>query len=104
MGWLGVINIVLGAFNLVRTSAYRACGGYEALRLTIVDDVKLGLLLQTKEKKRVLMASLDINRPAAMEQLKILGEQAGVAVGGPGNGGVANDIGGGDGWIGHECT
>jgi len=39
---------------------------------------KLGLMLQTKEKKRVLMASLDVNRPAAMEQLKILGEQAGV--------------------------
>jgi signal recognition particle subunit SRP54 len=28
---------------------------------------KLGLLLQSKEKKRVLMASLDVNRPAAME-------------------------------------
>jgi len=39
---------------------------------------KLGLLLQNKEKKRVLMASLDVNRPAAMEQLKVLGEQAGV--------------------------
>jgi signal recognition particle subunit SRP54 len=39
---------------------------------------KLGLMLQTKEKKRVLMASLDVNRPAAMEQLKILGEQANV--------------------------
>ncbi len=39
---------------------------------------KLALLLQTKEKKRVLMASLDVNRPAAMEQLKVLGEQAGV--------------------------
>ncbi len=42
-------------------------------------SAKLGLLLQTKEKKRVLMASLDVNRPAAMEQLKILGEQAEVA-------------------------
>jgi len=42
-------------------------------------SAKLGLLLQTKEKKRVLMASLDVRRPAAMEQLKILGEQAGVA-------------------------
>ncbi|HXC56514.1 MAG TPA: signal recognition particle protein [Rhizomicrobium sp.] len=40
---------------------------------------KLGLMLQTREKKRVLMASLDVSRPAAMEQLKILGEQAGVA-------------------------
>jgi signal recognition particle subunit SRP54 len=42
-------------------------------------SAKLGLLLQGKEKKRVLMASLDTSRPAAMEQLKILGEQAQVA-------------------------
>ncbi|MBU6298367.1 MAG: signal recognition particle protein [Alphaproteobacteria bacterium] len=42
-------------------------------------SAKLALMLQTREKKRVLMASLDVNRPAAMEQLKILGEQAGVS-------------------------
>src|SRR5690348_11318708 len=42
-------------------------------------SAKLGLMLQTREKKRVLMASLDVTRPAAMEQLKVLGEQAGVA-------------------------
>jgi signal recognition particle subunit SRP54 len=42
-------------------------------------SAKLGMMLQNKEKKRVLMASLDVNRPAAMEQLKVLGEQAGVA-------------------------
>ena len=41
-------------------------------------SAKLALMLQTREKKRVLMASLDVHRPAAMEQLKILGEQAGV--------------------------
>ena len=41
-------------------------------------SAKLGLMLQTREKKRVLMASLDVHRPAAMEQLKILGEQAGI--------------------------
>lgn len=41
-------------------------------------SAKLGMMLQTREKKRVLMASLDVNRPAAMEQLKVLGEQAGV--------------------------
>jgi len=35
----------IGAFNLVRDTAYRQCGGYEALRLTVVDDMKLGLLL-----------------------------------------------------------
>jgi signal recognition particle subunit SRP54 len=42
-------------------------------------SAKLGMLLQGREKKRVLMASLDTRRPAAMEQLKVLGEQAGVA-------------------------
>jgi signal recognition particle subunit SRP54 len=42
-------------------------------------SAKLARLLQTREKKRVLMASLDVTRPAAMEQLKVLGEQAGVA-------------------------
>jgi len=41
----------LGAFNLVRASAYRECGGYEALRLTILDDVKLGLLLRRAGKR-----------------------------------------------------
>ena len=38
-------------------------------------SAKLALQLQTKDKKRVLMASLDVNRPAAMEQLRVLGEQ-----------------------------
>ena len=42
-------------------------------------SAKLALMLQTREKKRVLMASLDVSRPAAMEQLKVLGEQAGVS-------------------------
>src|ERR1700743_535861 len=41
-------------------------------------SAKLGLLLQTREKKKVLMASLDTTRPAAMEQLRVLGEQAGI--------------------------
>jgi hypothetical protein len=36
----------LGAFNLVRADAWRAIGGYEKLRLEIVDDMKLGLLLR----------------------------------------------------------
>jgi signal recognition particle subunit SRP54 len=39
-------------------------------------SAKLALLLANRDKKRVLMASLDVNRPAAMEQLKVLGEQA----------------------------
>lgn len=39
---------------------------------------KLAKRLKEREKKRVLMASLDTNRPAAMEQLAILGHQVGV--------------------------
>ena len=39
---------------------------------------KLGKRLSEREGKRVLMASLDVNRPAAMEQLEILGRQIGV--------------------------
>jgi hypothetical protein len=38
-------HLGFGAFDLVRASAYRECSGYHALRLTIVDDVKLGMLL-----------------------------------------------------------
>ena len=39
---------------------------------------KLAKRLKDREGKRVLMASLDTNRPAAMEQLAILGAQIGV--------------------------
>jgi len=40
---------------------------------------KIAKRLQEREKKKVLMASLDVRRPAAQEQLKVLGEQALVA-------------------------
>jgi signal recognition particle subunit SRP54 len=40
---------------------------------------KIALRLTKRDKKKVLMASLDVQRPAAQEQLRILGEQAGVA-------------------------
>jgi len=40
---------------------------------------KIGKLIKEKRGKKVMMASLDVNRPAAQEQLKVLGEQAGVA-------------------------
>lgn len=39
---------------------------------------KIAKRLSEKQKKKVLMASLDVRRPAAQEQLKILGEQIGV--------------------------
>ncbi|HEX8937387.1 MAG TPA: signal recognition particle receptor subunit alpha, partial [Sphingomicrobium sp.] len=39
---------------------------------------KLAKRLAERERKKVLMASLDTRRPAAMEQLKVLGEQNGI--------------------------
>lgn len=39
---------------------------------------KIGLRLRDRAKKKVMMASLDVRRPAAQEQLRVLGEQAGV--------------------------
>jgi len=39
---------------------------------------KLAKRLTERQKRRVLMASLDVKRPAAQEQLRVLGEQVGV--------------------------
>ncbi len=36
---------------------------------------KIGHLLADRQKKKVLMASLDVRRPAAQEQLRVLGDQ-----------------------------
>ena len=42
-------------------------------------SAKLAKHLTATERKKVLMASLDVQRPAAQEQLAVLGEQIGVA-------------------------
>jgi glycosyltransferase involved in cell wall biosynthesis len=47
----GKRHIGFGSFNLVRRAVYQQCGGYEALRLTVLDDVKLGLLVQRAGKR-----------------------------------------------------
>lgn len=39
---------------------------------------KISKLLTEKKRKKILMASLDVQRPAAQEQLRVLGEQTGV--------------------------
>ena len=42
-------------------------------------SAKLARLLKERERRKVLLASLDVNRPAAQEQLAILGKQVAVA-------------------------
>ncbi len=68
LSWFSGVNrdrpkshIGSGAFNMVRAAAYRQCGGYEALRLTVLDDVKLGLLLVRAGKRtRALLGGSDV--------------------------------------------
>jgi cellulose synthase/poly-beta-1,6-N-acetylglucosamine synthase-like glycosyltransferase len=57
-GWIAGVNrdrprahFGIGAFNLVRTSVYKEFGGYEALRLTVLDDVKFGRLVRRVGKR-----------------------------------------------------
>ena len=51
----------IGAFNMVRASTYRACGGYEALRLTILDDVRLSLLVRRAGgRSRIFLGADDV--------------------------------------------
>jgi cellulose synthase/poly-beta-1,6-N-acetylglucosamine synthase-like glycosyltransferase len=66
LNWFSGVNrdrpkayLGIGAFNLVRASAYRQCGGYEALRLTVVDDIKLGLLLRRAGKRTRAFLGVD---------------------------------------------
>jgi hypothetical protein len=66
LNWFSGVNrdraksyLGIGAFNLVRTVAYRQCGGHEALRLTVVDDIKLGLLLRRAGKRTRAFLGVD---------------------------------------------
>ncbi len=68
VNWISGVNrdrpkshLGIGAFNLVRAPAYRQCGGYEALRLSVIDDVKLGLLLRRAGKRtRAFLGADDV--------------------------------------------
>src|SRR4030095_9322097 len=63
-------------FNLVRVSAYRECGGYAALRLTVLDDVRFGLLLRRAGKRtRGFIGGSDVEchwSPTARGMIKIM--------------------------------
>lgn len=50
----------IGAFNLVRTSAYRAIGGHESIRLNVLDDVNLGRQLKHAGHRQELLLADDL--------------------------------------------
>ena len=52
--------IGVGAFNLVRTDAYRRMGGHSAFPLEVADDVKLGKLLKRSGARCDVIASREL--------------------------------------------
>jgi cellulose synthase/poly-beta-1,6-N-acetylglucosamine synthase-like glycosyltransferase len=50
----------LGAFNMVRTCAYRAFGGHRALPMEVADDVKLGKIIKQSGFKTQLLDGSDL--------------------------------------------
>jgi cellulose synthase/poly-beta-1,6-N-acetylglucosamine synthase-like glycosyltransferase len=66
LGWIARTNrdrpgahLGIGAFNLVRGSVYREMGGYEKLRLTVLDDVRFGLLVRRAGKRTRAFLGVD---------------------------------------------
>ena len=52
----------VGAFNLVRRSAYEDAGGFESIRMDVMDDVNLGRLLRDHEARADLLVAGDAVR------------------------------------------
>lgn len=66
------------AFKIDGTPGVILMAGLQGAGKT-TSSAKLAKYLAEKQRKKVLMASLDVRRPAAREQLRTLGEQIGVA-------------------------
>lgn len=49
-----------GAFNLIRTDAFRSVGGYETLRLTVCDDSRISKLLRAAGFRSRLFMDADL--------------------------------------------
>ncbi|MDA0591322.1 MAG: glycosyltransferase [Planctomycetota bacterium] len=52
----------VGAFNLVRRTAYEEVGGFESIRMDVMDDVNLGRLLRDHEARADLLVAGDAVR------------------------------------------
>jgi hypothetical protein len=63
----------IGAFNLVRTTAYRAIGGHSRIRLRPDDDLMLGKLLKTAGHRQIVAAGAGA---LSVEWYRTLGELA----------------------------
>ena len=51
----GKMRLGVGAFNMVRASAYRAAGGHEALAMEVLDDIELGRMMAERAGRQEFM-------------------------------------------------
>ncbi|MCG8583847.1 MAG: glycosyltransferase family 2 protein [Pirellulales bacterium] len=56
---IGKRALGIGAYNLVRASAYREIGGHERLRMEVVDDIKLAELLRHSGVRQRVYKGID---------------------------------------------
>lgn len=53
-------HVGIGAFNLIRTAAYRRLGGHEPIRMRPDDDLKLGKLVKKHRMRQGFAAAVDL--------------------------------------------
>jgi glycosyltransferase involved in cell wall biosynthesis len=55
-------HVGMGAFNLIRRSVYDEIGGYERLRLAVIDDLRLGAAVKQARRSQAIAFGKDLVR------------------------------------------
>ncbi|MBV8673427.1 MAG: glycosyltransferase [Acidobacteriaceae bacterium] len=55
-------SIGVGAFNLIRADVYRAIGGYESLRMEVVEDLRMGMAIKSAGYRQRVAAGFGLVR------------------------------------------
>jgi glycosyltransferase involved in cell wall biosynthesis len=55
-------SVGVGAFNLIRSSAYRAIGGFESLRMEVLEDLRLGFEVKHRGFRQHVVFGRDLIR------------------------------------------
>jgi glycosyltransferase involved in cell wall biosynthesis len=55
-------SVGIGAFNLIRASAYRSIGGFESLRMEVLEDVRLGFTVKRAGFRQQIVFGPDLIR------------------------------------------
>jgi glycosyltransferase involved in cell wall biosynthesis len=55
-------SVGIGGFNLIRSQVYRDLGGFEALRLEVIEDLRLGFLVKSRGYRQRILFGRDLLR------------------------------------------